>query len=325
MAVAEVTTDATTTEDAAALAAAVPAEDSAEAHDALFAEFASKKHEDAPALVADADDAEKTEPAETVAAAPAAAATTTDAAAKAAPAEDIWKSATPEQRAAWDAAQQEAHALKSNAGRTPTLDREVSRLRAENAALRAGKAAPGDNAPQRLSALPEVKKMLEDLPEVSPLAAQLERLAQNQDDIGRAVKDITDSRHTDALDKEEAAFNAAHTDFNSLKPKFVEWARTQPDSIQQIAQRNGQGIVDAAEAIRLVDLFKADTGIPKTPAAATPKPAPAAPTKLQERREAQLAAAKSTPAQKGPEISGSPSDEEALFKLYAARKEKKAS
>lgn len=325
------------------LETAAPAADLDEAGAlALFETMAAAKPNDDPIPeVAEVVDAPAEEITEETPAAPAAVApattTTPAAAAPAAAATDIWSSATPELRAAHEAALADRdHRYQSDVGRQAAYQRQIQSLRDELAAKTATPAAPATPAatPPSLRENPVIKKSLEEYPDVG-LAPVLDALdASNAENarLGRALSSIEEDRRAGFVAAQEQALTVAHPDWRAAcaSKDFADWLDAQPAAVKQIVERNGKEVVDAAEAAAMVGSFKAHFALthprPQPAAPAAPAaPATAAPTNLAERRDAQLRAVTTPP--KGAPVAipdGAPGGQaEAVFAHYAAKKAKK--
>lgn len=335
---------------------AAPAADLNEADSAaLFAEMSAAKFDpkDDPTPAVVKTDEEDGEPVltpvtpEPTPAAPAAdatpAPTPTPAPAAPAPAPaatDIWASATPELRAAHDAElARERQRYNSDIGRQAAYQTKIKSLEDEIAGRTAKPAASAPAAPAAtptsLRDNPAIKKSLEEYPEVvGPLLDALEPVVAENTRLGRELSTLSEDRRLGVIATQEQALDGAHPDWRDAcaSKDFADWLAVQPNSIKEIVKRNGEQVVDAAEAIAMVGNFKAHYAlthpapqpVPATPA--TPAvPAPAAPTNLSERRAAQLAAVTVTPKGAPAAVpSGAPAgDEAAVFNHFVQKKAQK--
>lgn len=300
---------------------------------AAFESFAAAKADSA-----EDDDPEETPVADkTPAATQSADATPTTDTTPAAPAQasaapnDIWASATPELRAAHEAALADKdHRYRSDLGRQASLQRQVQLLREQLASKSEAPAAPkeGDPAPTKTSLRenPAIKKALEDYPEVGlgPVLDAIEAQNAENERVRRELSAISEDRRASVISDQTRALTAAHPDWQAAvtSDDFKDWLSHQPKAVKEIVQRNGADIVDAEEAIAMVDAFKAHYALthPRPPVA-TPSPA-TPPTSLSERRAAQLAAVTTAP-KGGPTATpdGAPGGEaKALFDHFVAKK-----
>lgn len=280
------------------------------------------------------------EPAEPTPAAPAAVVAPTPAPTVPAPAAavtDIWQGATPELRAAHEAAlARERQRYNSDLGRQAAYQNRIKSLEDEIAAR---VATPAATAPATAAAAPvslretaAIKKSLEDYPEVvGPILDALEPIVADNTRMSRDLSNLQEGRRADVIATQEQALTAAHPDWRVAcgSKDFADWLGQQPQAIKQIVQRNGEQVVDAAEAIAMVGNFKAHFALthPRTPQAVTPAiPVPVpAPTNLSARREAQLAAVTTAPKGAPVAIPDGPvgGEEAAVFAHFVAKKAKK--
>lgn len=294
----------------------------ADAETAFAAMAAKRFDEENPEEVVEEVPAETPAPVEPVAVVKPAAA------APAAAAPDIWANATPELKAAheaeisaWD------QKYKSDIGRQAAHQRRIQALEDE---LRAEKAAKAATVPTPakstlpLRERPEIAKSLEDYPEVvGPLLDAIEPVVADNASLRRDIAQIHDDRRQVVQSQQEAALQAAHPDWQAavVSPEFKDWLSSRPASIRAIAQRNGNEIVDAEEAIAMVGDFKAHHALthPKIPAA---DPVVVPPNKLEERRARQLDSVIAAPLKTPTGIpDGAPGgSEKAMFDHFAAKK-----
>lgn len=225
--------------------------------------------------------------------------------------DDVWANATPAQRAALTALEERAkraeNTLRSNNGRWSSAQRELDELRAKVAAQPApgGDAAPGtgDGAaggePDELDA--ELSRVADEYSEI--LAAPLKKIADLESRIAMLSKDASrhaeleqaqaDLAETERLAAEEQALATDHPDWGEQvqSQEFADWALSQPKMILDAIHRNGsaKGIVDGAEASKVLTLFKQETGI------AAPGTGGGNPDPLAEQRARQLAGSQHIP------------------------------
>lgn len=263
------------------------------------------------------------------------------AAAPAAAATDIWAKAPAELRAAHEAALASANQkYRSDIGRQAAHQRRIQLLEEELERARGGKkpaAADGSSAPAAdpnapaaptsLRERPNVKRAIEEYPDVvTPLVEHNEELERRLVAIESDHTLSVEERKQQTYQAQEAALDAAHPDWRVAcnSREFAEWKDTQPQSIKDAIKRNGENVVDAEEAIAMVDAFKAHFARTYQPPA--PQPAPPAlpqPTSLQARRDAQLRAVTKAPASTAAAMPDGPSNDagdKALFDHFAAKK-----
>lgn len=187
---------------------------------------------------------------------------------------DMWANASPEQRAAWEAAQEQIRKLeqaeRSNRGRLSAFQRQLNELRASAPSPK--QAAPeaaekGQPAPQQASAeadgflaSDEWSSFQDEYPEVAgPLGKVIGSLQARLERQDRELSAIGSERRSAALMEQQAALEKDHPDWQSVAADegFGDWLHSQPRHIQEAAYRNANEIVDAAEAADVVGRFKA--------------------------------------------------------------------
>lgn len=141
------------------------------------------------------------------------------------------------------------HAARSDAGRVSALQRklvEAEKLRSTKTDDDAGNGG---------------ESFGEDFPEV---AAAVDRVVEKKLEPLRAKVDERDaqekaSRERTQLAEAYSALHKAHPDFEQIRddPKYAEWVEKQPKGVRQMAVS-----VDPADAIKLVDIYKAETRVP---------------------------------------------------------------
>ena len=306
-----------------------------QAFDAAFAEFAS----DTPQPPVQAGDEGEKDPSEQGDAdAPAAPSDGTGAAteiadddAKPAPLSDqaptdIWAQATPEQKAAFEAAETARrtaeHRLSSDNGRVAALQRQLDEARRSMAAG----GSQRTETPKGLKDLmesEEIKAFEREYPEVSAPILNLLRGTQAQlEQLQGTAQLVEQDRTTAFLESQIAAYEHAHPDWRDYasNDQFDPWLKTQPRHIQEAAQRNVQHIVDAAEASDVLSRFKAHIGVGTPTPRADPAPSTATPPVTDARRQRQLDGAVDVRT-KGPQAtSGAPDEFGAAFVHFANRK-----
>lgn len=182
-------------------------------------------------------------------------------------ADDIWGSATEEQRAAFEAAQAKIDKLdqsgRSARGRISSLQRELNSLIATQSAPPADETAAGDDEGASAADILQSetwKSLANEYPEVAgPLEAVLGKLSSAVESQGNALAAIGNQGKLDALDEQTALLEEQHPDWEDVVAEdgFAEWVFQQPQHIQDAATRNADGIVDAAQAADVVSRFKA--------------------------------------------------------------------
>ena len=241
----------------------------------------------------------------------------------AAEAKDIWADATPEQRAAFEAAQTDA---KTHRNRASAQNRKIADL------MSAPKPAaqPAADKDADTATTTEADKNWEqfdgEYPEVAgPVAARMDRqdkeiaaLKSENADLKGRVTGITDVQEQDAINNEEALLVQRHPDWEQLtaSDEFSAWLPDQPRYVQEGFARNGTAIVDGQEAASLIDLFKDD----QAPAAEGQKPAKDTTThgKATRRQRRLESAVQTESGQAGPGAGPPEGDFDAAFEHFAA-------
>ena len=242
-------------------------------------------------------------------------------------AEDIWKDATPEQKAAIKAAE---HENQSNRNRASAQNRKIAELMAKPAAEQAAKPAAKPEDAESW------EKFKEDFPDTADqmekrFGSRLETLEAENAALKGQVTGIETANTQQAINTEEAVLLKRHPDWQTFtaSAEFVAWLPTQPRYVQEGLARNGAAIVDGEEAADLLDRFKDDHAAPETtetpettaPAEETPKPATDTKTNGKAtRRTRRLESAVSTePGTAGPGAGPPEGDFDAAFKHYAGQ------
>lgn len=264
--------------------------------------------------------------------------------APAAPAADVWANATPEQQAAWKAAQAEIAQLtqyrKSNEGRVSALQLQINNLQEQSRRSAPPPSNQGQRAQDRGTAPPqrngELANVAKEFPEVAkPFLAEFHRqdeyIRRQGEEIGelkRQISAIGLDRETAAVVKQTDLLLEAYPDALELAddPTFRPWVDQQPRHIREAVSRNANAIVDAEEAADVIGRFKAfreqqsalNNGSQEQDPGGDPPPGnPGKP--LSDRRRRQLASSASIRG-KGPGVSslGIPDtdDEDAIWDAY---------
>lgn len=248
--------------------------------------------------------------------------------------DDIWSSASEQQRAAFEAAQRQLQALdhdsRSNRGRVSALQRETENLRKQLAALHGAAGSTGQGQTDASDA--DIRRLQEEYPEVArPVLQQISSLQKQLNETQRRLdqRETTETQREreQALDREEQALAQKHPDWDKVtaRPEFTAWLATQPRYVVEAIQRNGEAIVDAEEAADVIGRFKQATGIAHAPAAAAAS-APAAATatgasaNLAARRQRQLESGAAVTSRGAGPAGGPPDDFDAAFAYYASKK-----
>ncbi|WP_022727229.1 hypothetical protein [Fodinicurvata sediminis] len=245
---------------------------------------------------------------------------------------ELWANATPEQRAAFEAAQQEKerlqHQLRSNSGRISALQRQLNEIQAAQANPQQqaasseaagqqgqGEGQEGEGQEDGFLASEDWQSFREEYPEV---AAPLEKVVGNlQAEITRQNKELSaigQERRQSALEEQADLLSEAHPDWQEVTSNqaFVDWLNDQPRHIREAAYRNGQDIVDAEEAADVVGRFKAQQqsqgGGPTQQAAPRSNGQGSGNNKLAGKRQRQLESASATRSRGPGPATGIPED-----------------
>lgn len=231
---------------------------------------------------------------------------------------DIWASATPEQKAAFEAAMSERakfeERFRSSAARAGSLQRKINAARKE-----ASRAEPARD---------ELAGISQDYPEIAqPLEKALARIDGRLENLTKARQSEIESDEAELaaiIETETKTLAAKHPDYVTVLkengPAFAAWVEDQPARVRAAAYRNGQMIVNADEAAEVVGGFKKFLN---PEAAKAPDPQQS----LDSRRQRQMASM-SSPQRSGssrPTVSGIPEegDEEAIWAAIQAEKRRK--
>lgn len=244
--------------------------------------------------------------------------------------DDIWSTASEQQRAAYQAAQQRLQSLehdsRSNRGRVGALQREVDTLKKQ---LAASTKAAGSTGQDQDSTDADIRRLQEEYPEVArPVLKELSslrtQLSQALERLDQRDSTEAQAQREQALDREEQALTQMHPDWMEVtaNPAFSQWLNTQPRYVMEAIQRNGEAIQDAAEAADVIGRFKAHQGMgaaTAAPSASGAITATGAPANLAARRQRQLESGAAVTSRGAGPAGGPPDDFEAAFSYYAGK------
>lgn len=249
---------------------------------------------------------------------------------------DIWGTASPEQRAAFEEAQRRAseaeHRLRSDGGRVSSLQRKINSLQ------EALKAKPGTDARRNQTATEALGRLKTEYPEIADLLdpvlssvrgevtdlsnAEKQRIAVAQRDLNESVNEYATIVTNNARTVEQA-----HPGYEKFlldnQQAFLAWVEDQPRAIREAAYANAQHVVDAPSAIDVIQRFKAHI----TPGAKVDTAQPGTKTETQPlngKRERQLAASASPQGGgRRPTTTGIPDtdDEQAIWNAMEAQEQ----
>ncbi len=247
------------------------------------------------------------------------------------PEADIWANATPEQKAAFEAAAADAHRWQSDQGRAAGDARRIAQLEASTAAQKPA-AVQDDGGLVGVLKSDDWKSVESELPELAaPLKKILESFQTENTALRTELGTFSVERRNQVADAQVRIVLAEHSDWESVTddPTFVPWVGAQPAFIQQMFNRNAEQVVDGLEAAHVVSLFKASDGyvppVPVNPEPGSQTNSPAttdksgAPNKRDRDSQRRLEGNVSVPS-KGPGAPSGPPDEfDTAFDHYAAQ------
>jgi hypothetical protein len=232
---------------------------------------------------------------------------------------DIWATADPALKAAFEAEQAKVARLETTANSHARSASQLGRRIAELEAL-VPKGKKGDGAPAgetdeareaRYARLREEygDSVGEILPELESLRAELAELKSG-------FAGVQHERTETDVAQQYAILNERHPNWRQdvVSESYVAWAQTQPPPVLEAIQRNAEQLSDGATAAWVLDLWKRDTAPPANPEK----------EKLAERRQEQREANRSADV-RNPPVTGKdePTDTDGLWKAEMARRERK--
>jgi len=255
------------------------------------------------------------------------------------PSVDIWAEASDAQRAAFQAANADAHRWKSDQGRAVHDRARIAELEGRVAPKSgAADAAPQEGAIAQILEGDAWKTVEKELPELAgPLREIVSAVSTENAALKRELGTFSNERRAEVSLAQVDIVHTAHSDWDAVTddPAFVTWARNQPAFVQEMLGRNAEKIVDGHEAAHVVSLYKQSEGfkppgtpvpVPVTPAASEPRAAQpihavapaAAPSKHDRAQKRRIAANTSVPSTGPGAQSGAPDEFDAAFEHYAA-------
>lgn len=188
------------------------------------------------------------------------------------------------------------HQVQSEIGRNRGLARKVDTLQKENARLAALLNDTKTTAPTKEASEKLAKARSEYGDVIGPLADQIEANAKRVDriaEIAASQLENNQSQLADLYQEQEAIFRAEHPEGHSVihenKAVFDAWIEDQPKALRDAYSINFKHMVDGAAAALVVAEFKASLQTAANGAA----PAVDSKSKLQARRDKQLAGSRS--------------------------------
>jgi hypothetical protein len=184
--------------------------------------------------------------------------------------QDIWATATPEQKAELQKLQAEAATARAEfkrmAGTVSGMSKKIDALDKQvKAAATPAQQEGAAEATEDFFATKEWKAFAEEYPQLAekqaaawkPLLGKFEKVEKN-------LKGITDERTDQQISDDYAAVLADHDDYPDIKgsQELINWihANSDVDFIQDAIKRNEKVIVRPKEVSRLIKMFKEDTG-----------------------------------------------------------------
>lgn len=190
---------------------------------------------------------------------------------------DIWATATPEQKAAIEAATKETttlkHKISSDDGRIAAHQRTISRLEGQLRKLQ--KDGTGSGAAKTEEGGAKVapgffetadwKATKEEYPDLTAkLEAAFKPLLSKVEGVERDVKGLNSERTEQEIAKNVETVLTDHPDYSDIKGSdaFADWYEANKDIpfIAEAVARNADTLVNPKEVSRLLKMFKQDTG-----------------------------------------------------------------
>lgn len=244
---------------------------------------------------------------------------------------DIWANATPEQRAAFEAAQSARdlaeQRLRSDQGRQAALQRKIERLERQ--------AQPRQRETSKTAV--DLSSLSEDYPEIAeplkkvldPIATRMTKEDEDRTAAEEESRKAAESELSELVNEQTDILLEAYPDYDKFleanAARFSEWVEDQPKRIREAAYRNAKYIRDGHGAIEVMKAFKAFIE-PKP--AETPAPSvaePDNPIQLNDRRQRQLSATASPKSAAGrPTVSGIPKEGDPQAQWDAFRAQQRA-
>lgn len=231
---------------------------------------------------------------------------------------DIWTNATPEQKAAFEAASKQAqaleHRLRSDDGRVARFQRERDEARKKLEAV--ARASEEENIKTYLNS-DEFRKVRADYgDEMGPVFNLLEKLADRQERADANFGQINNAREEEAERKAFETLGKAAPDWEAMlgSPDFSPWLAAQPTLFQQAIEENRERLVDPQSVAAVVSRFRVHQHLQNQQQAQ-----PASQPQLDQRREKQLEGARSTKTRQ-PVVAASADDDYAAFFQQATAK-----
>lgn len=236
---------------------------------------------------------------------------------------DVWASAPPELKAAYEeerrARNNLEHRIRSDDGRVAAMQRRIAELESKLPKPREN-APPGETPQDRAERL---KQLREDYPEVAqPILQEMDEMRQTVE----TLRSLEEQRMQQGFAYQESVLAENHADWRQVLGSngatFQAWLEDQPKAVRESAMLNANQIVDANAAADVVGRFKQFLGMTPTQPAQATSQAP-----LNDRRQRQLAASAAPRGNAGrPVASGIPEngDEAAIWAAFEAQEAQEA-
>jgi hypothetical protein len=183
---------------------------------------------------------------------------------------DIWASAPPELKAAYEAVAEQAKKgeqyRRSNEGRLAAAQRRIDELSRTAALPKATDKGKGADAATTDDAA--LQALAEEYPDLAkPLVEEIFRLREATTLQGKELSAIGTERRQAALNEQAELLTQQHPDWQDVTadPRIRPWLDNQPRHIREALLRNANEIVDAEEAADVVGRFKAYLAIEAAP------------------------------------------------------------
>jgi hypothetical protein len=237
---------------------------------------------------------------------------------------DIWASAPPELRAAFEQERRSRtnleHQIRSDRGRLSAMQRKLEEA-ARQSPNPAHRPKQGENAQDRTKRL---TKLAEEYPEVAqPILDEMDALRSTV----ASLQTLEQHRQRQAFTYHENALAQQHPDWNQVLANngatFQNWIEDQPKAVRDAAMANANQIVNAQAAAAVISRFKHFIGIGEQPQQQqAPQQQGSSRPPLNDRRQRQLAAASAPRAAGGRSVAtGIPEDgdPEAIWAAFEAQ------
>jgi hypothetical protein len=235
---------------------------------------------------------------------------------------DIWANATPEQRAAYEAAQTQAqqleHRLKSDDGRVSRFQRERDKMRQNLETLLTASQKDGDDL-RTLVGTQEWKKSKTDYgDDLGPLFNVIEKLAEQSHGVSERLQQ-NDLATIEQIEQDNVErLTQAAPDYPALlkRADFVPWLSQQSKPWQQAFEINRERLVDPDAAAELIARYRVYVALSE-------QNGPTSQTQPDPKRAAQLDASRSASSRQ-PIVTDAAGDDdfEMAFNRAAAERER---